>query len=273
MEYQQSIDALRRSFDKLAPAYDKETDTLAHQVNEYVSKQNIFEVLSKERVSRILDAGGGTGKWAIPLVEMGYHVTLIDISPISLDVARQKVQDRKLRIDILEANAEQTPFMSNSFDFILSEGPLSYTSNPVKLKTEMSRILIPNGLIWIDFYNSLGWAIENNDIRFKIETALAEERLIRMPDWDYPARTFTINRVSDICKRANLDVQKVFGNHVLLNSLPLDHIHSTKYDQTELEKLRTIELKLSQDPYCVGTSKTCQLLARKMDIDSDIGAR
>src|SRR5437764_12431059 len=33
---------------------------------------------------RVLDAGGGTGGFAVPLAELGHHVTVVDPSPDSL---------------------------------------------------------------------------------------------------------------------------------------------------------------------------------------------
>lgn len=40
---------------------------------------------------RVLDAGGGPGRYTIALAEQGYHVTLLDLSPRLLDLARCKI--------------------------------------------------------------------------------------------------------------------------------------------------------------------------------------
>ena len=44
----------------------------------------------------VLDAGGGTGKWTIPIVEKGLKVVLYDISREMLNVARRKIVGKNL---------------------------------------------------------------------------------------------------------------------------------------------------------------------------------
>jgi 2-polyprenyl-3-methyl-5-hydroxy-6-metoxy-1,4-benzoquinol methylase len=53
--------------------------------------------------ARILDAGGGTGAFAVPLARLGYDVTVLDSSAEWLEVARRSVAgsaepERRLRV-------------------------------------------------------------------------------------------------------------------------------------------------------------------------------
>jgi ubiquinone/menaquinone biosynthesis C-methylase UbiE len=52
---------------------------------------------------------------------------------------------------------------------------------------EMYRLLEPGGRMWLEFYNAVGWAVEALDFSTKTDLALTSEKLIQMPDWDYPA--------------------------------------------------------------------------------------
>ncbi len=56
-----------------------------------ITLDNIRRFVPEDRDGVILDAGGGTGFWAIQLAEMGYRVVLTDISPGMLDKARARV--------------------------------------------------------------------------------------------------------------------------------------------------------------------------------------
>jgi SAM-dependent methyltransferase len=152
---------------------------------------------------------------------------------------------------------------SDTFDFIISQGPLSYTPNPIKMITEMYRLLKHKGSIWIECYNSLGWSIEMDFLPLKIELASVDEKLIQMPDWDYPVRVFSMNRVNKLLTEAGFKNIKMYGNHVILNSMSLDHIYSTKYDAHELEMIKDIELNLSQNSNTIGISKNIEFLALK----------
>lgn len=44
----------------------------------------------------VLDNGAGPGKYAMELARSGYRVTLSDLTPASVDMARQKAQEMKL---------------------------------------------------------------------------------------------------------------------------------------------------------------------------------
>lgn len=50
--------------------------------------------------ARIRDAGGGTGVIALPLVRMGYEVTLFYLSPGQLGVAEEKLRKTGLLEDV-----------------------------------------------------------------------------------------------------------------------------------------------------------------------------
>jgi S-adenosylmethionine-dependent methyltransferase len=260
----QSPESLRASFDKIAAIYDNETSTLAHRVNEFVTKENLFSILSTEPAVDVVDAGGGTGKWVTFLSQLGCRVTLIDISPKSLDIARQNLNKLGITVNIMEANVESTSLSSESMDFILSQGPMSYTPNPSIMLQEMARILRLNGRIWLDYYNTVGWALESTNLKNKNELVCTDEMLLQMPDWDYPIRTFSLKRVNELCRSAGFNVEVVYGNHILMNSLPLSLIYSNQYTETDLMNLQTTELKLGRDLNCVGASKSCQIVARKI---------
>ncbi len=50
------------------------------------------------RGSDVLDVGGGPGRYAIALARAGHRVTLLDLSGVSVDLARQKAQEAGARL-------------------------------------------------------------------------------------------------------------------------------------------------------------------------------
>lgn len=72
----------------------------------------------------VLDAGSGTGKWAIPIAERGLKVVLLDISAGMLEVARRKIQERGLegRVSLVQGDIHEMDFPDRHFDFVLAEG-------------------------------------------------------------------------------------------------------------------------------------------------------
>jgi ubiquinone/menaquinone biosynthesis C-methylase UbiE len=258
----QDLDALKKSFDRGADEYDAATSDFAHFVFEFVNRKNLGRILETKRPPRLLEAGCGTGKLSAWLRSYCRELTALDVSGESLRLAAGKHKGPP--IVFVEGNIEQTGFEDARFDFIAAEGGvISYTPDPVRMIGEVRRILVPGGSVWIDFYNSLGWACEHGSTDFKIETALADERLIRMPDWEYPARVFSPAYLESLLVRAGFKVEGFYANGVLLNSYRLEEKGRRDFDPARAEKIRDIELALSDRVGRWNTSLHCQFLAMK----------
>jgi ubiquinone/menaquinone biosynthesis C-methylase UbiE len=68
----------------------------------------------------VLDAGGGTGKRAIPIVEKGLKVVLYDMSRKMLSVARRKIVEKSLENMVVfkEGDICEIDYPDDSFDFL-----------------------------------------------------------------------------------------------------------------------------------------------------------
>jgi len=93
---------------------------------------------------RALDIAGGAGRNALWLTKRGLDVTIADISPIGLAVARQRSSEQGLVLHTIEIDLEQQPLELPSFDLILS---VCYLWRP--LFAEFPRLLNPGGILVI----------------------------------------------------------------------------------------------------------------------------
>lgn len=87
---EQGIEAIKESENNIANTFDRWYKTFEGAVENRVDWELLKEYLPKRRNAKILDAAGGTGRIALPLAKMGYSVTLCDISPSMLYVAKKK---------------------------------------------------------------------------------------------------------------------------------------------------------------------------------------
>jgi len=106
--------------------------------------------------SRVLDLGGGPGRYTIWLAERGHRVTLADLSPELLSLARAYVREAGLdeQVEgILELDARDlSTFRDACFDAVLSLGPFYHLPDPadrVQAASELSRILKPGGVAFV----------------------------------------------------------------------------------------------------------------------------
>jgi ubiquinone/menaquinone biosynthesis C-methylase UbiE len=117
----------------------------------------LFEKYLPSR-ARILDLGGGPGRYAIHFAQRGHRVVLADLSSTLLDVARLKiseagVSDRIEGIDEVEAQ-DLSRYPDRRFDAVVAFGPYYHLASPEERETatrEIRRVLAPGGLAFTAF--------------------------------------------------------------------------------------------------------------------------
>ena len=78
---------------------------------------------------RILDVGGAAGRYACWLAERGYDVTLVDLSPEQVELAREKAAERGVseRVSAERGDVRDLRFENEAFDAVCClGGPLSH---------------------------------------------------------------------------------------------------------------------------------------------------
>jgi len=90
---------------------------------------------------------------SIPLSRR-HFVTLTDLSPQMLDLARPHAGDR-LKLEV--ADARHLPFPDSSFYYVLAIDLLPHIPVPQELIAEARRVLKPGGSLIIDCTNSVPW--------------------------------------------------------------------------------------------------------------------
>jgi ubiquinone/menaquinone biosynthesis C-methylase UbiE len=113
---------VRKEWNRLvrSPYFKLEFDTTMHFLEKYLPKNG-----------RILDAGGGPGRYTIELARRGYHMVLLDFTPANLDFARRKIRQAKVqnRVEnVVEGSiTDLSRFEDESFDAVIcTGGPLSH---------------------------------------------------------------------------------------------------------------------------------------------------
>lgn len=102
---------------------------------------------------RILDVGCATGRLLQRLAEAGATELFgIDLAPRILDVARAKLSKSGTRVELRDADAEDSlPWQADSFDAVTMTGVLHHFFRPRQALAEVRRVLRPGGrLVLID---------------------------------------------------------------------------------------------------------------------------
>jgi SAM-dependent methyltransferase len=129
-----------------------EFETTLHYLDSYLPERG-----------RILDAGGGPGRYTVELAKRGYEVVLLDLTPANLEFARRKikragVQD-KVRQVVEGSIIDLSRFPEDTFDAVVClGGPLSHVLDQGKRETaiqELIRVDKPGAPIFVSVMSRL----------------------------------------------------------------------------------------------------------------------
>jgi len=98
----------------------------------------------------VLDAGCGAGRFAEIAAGAGALVVCIDFSS-AVSATKQNLADQH-NVLILQANINNLPFASGSFDYVYSLGVLQHTPDPQQSFKSLPEFLKPGGHLCADFY-------------------------------------------------------------------------------------------------------------------------
>lgn len=163
--------------------------------------------------SQILDIGCGAGFLSNALAREGYHVTGVDLSSDSLQVACRHDSTGKARY--VTADAYELPFADRSFDVVTAMDFLEHVEDPNKVIQEVSRVLKPGGLFFYHTFN-------RNLISHFVVIKLVEWFVKNTPKDMHIIRLFLKPKeVENFCRQAGMKPIETAGIRPVFSTIPL----------------------------------------------------
>ncbi|MDX6207014.1 MAG: hypothetical protein QOF39_3071 [Frankiales bacterium] len=212
----------------------------------------------------ILDAGGGTGGFAVPLAELGHRVTVVDPSPDSLAALERRAAEADIRtirgvqgdaaglLDVAEPEA---------YDVVLCHHVLEVVDDPAVAVAAMVRVLRPGGLLSVLVSNVNG-AVLSRAVAGRLDeaTALLENSEGSSGLHDPLLRRYDRAGLLAQLENAGFDVIGLHGSRVFSDLLPGSLLD---VDPTAAQALLRLEELVVDRPEFTDVAAALHALARR----------
>jgi ubiquinone/menaquinone biosynthesis C-methylase UbiE len=254
-------ESIRKRWDKHAATFDRWYETFKGAAENHVDWELLKRHLPRSKDARILDVAGGTGRITLPLAKMGYSVTLCDISPKMLNVARRKLFKEGVleRVEISECDACRLRFPDESYDFVLC---WNGTSDATK---ELIRVTKKGGRISVYLMNKCGVAISEFHENPDSSLALLKSRPNHVFHHGEKTLAVDVDEARELFEKAGIRVIETYavcGMFDLL-SIPKKVQESRSWDEKFFKQVTEMLLRLSNEPSAKGFSRHLALYGER----------
>ncbi|HYZ07585.1 MAG TPA: methyltransferase domain-containing protein [Pseudonocardiaceae bacterium] len=174
---------------------------------------------------RVLDVGGGSGVWAVPLARAGCTVTVVDTSPDALATLRHRAGEAGVtdRITAVQGDADNLgdAVPAASADLVLGHGILEVVDDVRSAVVALAAAAAPGGAVSVLVANRhaavLGRALAGRLVEAR---TLLEDPDGRFDTTDPLLRRFTTIELVALLEDSSLAVERLQGDGVLSDLVP-----------------------------------------------------
>jgi SAM-dependent methyltransferase len=185
-------------------------------------------VLHRELAGRsliVLDVGGGTGRFAVPLAEEGHHVTVVDASPDALAALTRRAEDAGVadRVRAIQGAGDALAGLvePGSVDLVLCHSMLEVVDDPAGVVAAVAGALRPGGAASV-LVAGRAAAVLARATTGHLDVAAA---MLADPDGcagpkDTLRRRYDVEGAAALLREGGLEVEEIHGVRVVADLVP-----------------------------------------------------
>jgi SAM-dependent methyltransferase len=173
----------------------------------------------------VVDAGGGTGGFAVPLAELGHTVTVVDPSPDSLAALERRAAEAGVSERVRGVQGDVAGLSevlgAAGCDIVLCHSVLEVVDDPAVAARAVAAALRPGGLVSVLTANRAAAVLHRALLgRFDEARSAFSDPRGRWGPADPTPRRFTLPELVDLLGGAGLQVGSVHGVRVFADLVP-----------------------------------------------------
>ncbi|MFF9348645.1 class I SAM-dependent methyltransferase [Streptomyces sp. NPDC014734] len=173
----------------------------------------------------VLDTGGGTGNFAVPVARLGHRVTVVDPSPNALFALERRAAEAGVADRVRGVQGDIHGLFDvvgrESFDAVLCHGVLEYVDEPAEGVSNAVAALRPSGALSL-LAAGLGGAVLARALagHFTEARQALDDPAGRWGEGDPVPRRYTADQLTELVSAADVEVGAVHGVRVFADLVP-----------------------------------------------------
>ncbi|MEU8676701.1 methyltransferase [Streptomyces sp. NPDC048560] len=173
----------------------------------------------------VLDTGGGTGNFAVPVARLGHRVTVVDPSPNALFALERRAAEDGVAERVSGVQGDVLGLFDvverGSYDAVLCHGVLEYVDDPAEGVRNAVDALRPSGALSL-LAAGLGGAVMARALagHFTEARHALSDPAGRWGDGDPVPRRFSADQLTELVVAAGMEVGAVHGVRVFADLVP-----------------------------------------------------
>lgn len=213
----------------------------------------------------ILDVGGGTGGFAVPLAQAGHRVTVLDPSPDALAALSRRAAEQGLADRVLARQGDLDDVLTlvppQSVDLVLCHSVLHVVDDPAAAVASLAALLRPGGRLSLLVANRDAAVLARAVAGHPAEAArVLDDPAGRWGTADGVARRFTPEQLRGLVADAGLAVEQLHGIRVVADLVPSAVLDA---EPGAAAALLELERRLAGQPPFRDLATQLHLLARR----------
>ena len=173
--------------------------------------------------SEVVDVGGGTGGFAVPLAELGHRVTVVDSNPDALAALERRAAESGVTVRAVQGDAVDLPDLlgPDAADLVVCHSVLEYVEDPGAAMAALTGTVRPGGSVSLLVAGQIAAALHRavaghfDDARRVLTDASG-----RWGESDRMPRRFTRETLSSLVRGADLRVAELHGVRIFADLVP-----------------------------------------------------
>jgi len=190
-----SLEIVRKFYDETV---NDEWERLERHKIEFELSKRFMDRYMKPK-DKVLDLGGGPGKYSLYLAERGCDVTLADLSQKNVDFGLKKAKELGLPLKGLQVDSRDLSTVpDNQYDYVLCMGPMYHLKSEndrTKTIRECLKKLKPKGTIFVAFVSSYAfiWDYLIHNPEFILDNERKSQIKMIVEDENFAGKGFSDN--------------------------------------------------------------------------------